>query len=323
MGVSKQILLVITTTLVAVIGLGVRIVSGVGSDSNFNQYVHGFVPQNRQITNLTVVLPCRGNPTDLKHQANALAMFLSQELGISVEALTTDNTDAVEALRKNQADVALLGSSAALKAEQFANAHMYLAEVHPGFSGRYTYRSVLVVRNNSSLTAKASAKATLEQLEGKKIAFTSPISSSGFIFPVDELMKQRLVANRQSLDHYFSQVTYENNYGGALLAVLHGEADVASVAEYSLRAPYIIAEQAKQLRVIYSIPGVPAHGIVIDDDVPAELRERIINALLELNQPENNHLLRHLNNTTRLVRVEHNHHLEPARLALKRVRIES
>ena len=87
---------------------------------------------------------------------------------------------------------------------------------------------------------------------------------------------------------------------------------------------HLILQKKKgdELRVLYKIPGVPAHGIVIDDRVRADQRERLINALLKLNQSENNQLLRGLYNSTELVRVDHNRHLAPVREALQRVGIE-
>ena len=65
-----------------------------------------------------------------------------------VEALVSDNTAAVEALRANRVDVAFLSSRPALKAEQLANARLYLAEVRPNYSGGY-----LINRFLSFLTA--------------------------------------------------------------------------------------------------------------------------------------------------------------------------
>lgn len=271
---------------------------------------------------LRIVFPSRAEATDLQTKANAVAKFLSQQLKMPVEAIVADDTAAVEALRANRADVAFLSSRPALKAEQLANAQMYLAEVRPNYSGGYTYRSVMVVPNNSPLRPQSSAKQTLEQLKGKKIAFTSPTSGSGFIFPVGELVKQGLVPNRDRLDSFFGQVSYGDNYSGALQAVLRGQADVAAVSEYALKPPHITEAESKQLRVLYAISGVPAHGVVIDDDVPAATRNNIINALLKLNQPENNQLLRSLYNSTELVKVDGDRHLKPMEQALRNVGIE-
>lgn len=271
---------------------------------------------------IKVVFPGRADSGDLQRKADAVARLLSQEAGLTVDAVVADDTAAVEALRANRADVAFLSSRPALKAEQLAGAKLYLAEVRPNYSGRHTYRSVFVVRNDSPLQSKASTKQSLEQLRGKKMAFTSPTSGSGFIFPVSELVKQGLVPGRDRLDSFFGQVSYGGNYSAALQALLRGQAEVAAVSEYALKPPYITPEEAKQVRVIAAIPGVPAHGVAIDDDVPAPLREKLINALLKLNQPANQKLLKDLYNSTELVRVDHTRHLAPMREALQRAGID-
>ncbi|MEC4814264.1 MAG: phosphate/phosphite/phosphonate ABC transporter substrate-binding protein [Scytonema sp. PMC 1069.18] len=271
---------------------------------------------------LTVIFPSRSDAPDLQSKADAVATLLSKELGIPVKAQIGDDTAAVEALRANRADVAFLSSRPALKAEQLAGARLYLAEVRDTYSGGHTYNSVFIVPKNSALKTLNSSKATLEQLRGKKMAFTSPTSGSGFIFPVGELVKQKLVPNRDRLDAFFGQVSYGGNYSKAIQAVVRGQADVAAVSEYALNQPYITQEEKNQIRVLYKIPGVPAHGVAIDDDVPAPMRDKIINALLKLNDKENNELLRSLYNSTELVKVDHNTHLAPIREAMKNAGVE-
>ncbi|MEA5564031.1 phosphate/phosphite/phosphonate ABC transporter substrate-binding protein [Anabaena sp. UHCC 0399] len=322
MSVSKKGLLGAGAVFMALTGLAVStfgVMQATTANSISNQPVPNLLALKQK--QLTVVFPSRSDSTDLQSKANAVASFLSKELGIPVKAQIGDDTAAVEALRANRADVAFLSSRPALKAEQLANARLYLAEVRENYSGRYTYNSIFVVPNNSPLKSKNTPKATLEQLRGKKMAFTSPTSGSGFIFPVSELVKQGFVPNRDRMDGFFSQISYGGNYSRALQAVVRGQADVAVVSEYALFPPYINAEEKSKLRVLHKISGVPAHGIAIDDDVNAVDRERIINALLKLNQTQNNQLLRNLYNSTELVRVDHNRHLAPVRDALTRIGI--
>jgi phosphonate transport system substrate-binding protein len=230
-----------------------------------------------------------------------------------VEAVIADETAAVEALRANRADVAFLSSRAALKAQELANASLYMAEVRSNYSGGHTYKSIFVVPKNSPLKS-GTTEATLSQLKGKRISFTSPTSGSGFILA--ELVQQKLIPNRDRLNGFFGQVTYGGSYDKALQAVLRNQADVAAVSEYTLGAPYITAAEASNLRVLYSISGVPAHGIVIDDDVSVSDRNKLIAAMMKLNQPANNQLFTALYNSTKLVRVN-NSHLKPTQVALE------
>lgn len=273
-------------------------------------------PAHAQSQPLKIVFPTRSGVTDLQTKAKAVTTFLSKELQQPVEAVFGDDTAAVEALRANRADVAFLSSRSALKAKELANASLYLAEVRANYSGGHTYKSVFVVPKNSPLKSGQS-RDTLTQLQGKKMSFTSPTSGSGFIFPVAELVQQKLVPDRDRLNGFFGQVTYGGSYDKALQAVLKGQADVAAVSEYSLGSPYITAAEASNLRVLYSIAGVPAHGISIDDDVSVSDRNRLIAAMLKLNQPANNQLLTALYNSTKLIKVDGDAHLQPTKVALQ------
>ncbi len=318
---SGKGLLGVGVALLALTGFAVSNVKGMQANAKpANQQGQTLLAQGQRT--LTIVFPSRSDSTDLQTKANAVAGFLSKELRMPVVAQIGDDTAAVEALRANRADVAFLSSRPALKAEQLANAKLYLAEVRPNYSGRFTYNSIFVVPKNSPLKTQGNAKATLTQLKGKRMAFTSPTSGSGFIFPVSELVRQGLVPNRDRMDGFFRQVSYGGNYGKALQAVLRGQADAAAVSEYALFPPYITDSERSQLRVLHKISGVPAHGVAIDDDVPAPMRGQVINAMLKLNQSQNNGLLRNLYNSTELVKVDHNRHLAPVRDALKRAGFE-
>lgn len=321
---SKKGLLGASAALLAFAGLAVSAFGGLQAIANPTGRQQGQTLLAQRQREITMVFPSRADSTDLQTKANAVAAFLSKETGIKINAQIGDDTAAVEALRANRADVAFLSTRPALKAEKLAGARFYLAEVRENYSGKYTYNSVFVVPKGSSLKTRNNAKATIEQLRGKKIAFTSPTSGSGFIFPTSELVKLGFVPNRDSLDNFFGRgnVTYGGNYSKALQAVLRGQAEVATVSEYAMFPPYITNEERQQLRVLHKIPGVPAHGVAIDDDVPATTRESLINAMLKLNQQPNNQMLRGLYNSTQLVRVDHNRHLAPMRNALQRVGIE-
>ncbi len=272
----------------------------------------------KPLTRLTVAFASRKESTDLEQKAKAVGEFLSKEVGMPVDTVIGDDTAAVEALNADRADVAFLSSRPALKAEELTGARMALAEVRKDYSGGHTYNSVLVVKEDSPLESKGTPKETLAQLKDKKMAFASRTSGSGFIMPTGELVNQGFVDGPDRLENFFSEVTYGDGYGSALQAVLRDQADVAAVSEYALKAPYITEEEAKQLRVLHQIPGVPAHGIVIDDDVPAETREKLVNAMMKLNEPANNQMFTALYNSTELVKVDHEAHLAPMRDAMKR-----
>lgn len=267
---------------------------------------------------LTIAFATRRDTKDLQSKVDQVSAILSKEIGIPVKAVIGDETASVEALKADRANVAFLSGRAALKADTLAGSKMYLAEVRDDYSGGKTYDSIFVVPENSPLKTLADGTQTLEQLRGKRMAFTSRSSGSGFIFPVSELVGLKFVDGPDRLEQFFGKVTYGDGYSSALQAVLRDQADVAVVSEYALLPPWITAEEGKKLRVLHAVPNVPAHGIVIDDNVPADQREKLINAFLKLNEPENSELFRSLYNSTKLVKVDHEQHLASMRTAIER-----
>lgn len=270
------------------------------------------------IKEITIAFATRRDTKDLQSKVDQVSAILSKEIGIPVKGAIGDEAASVEALKSNRANVAFLSGRAALKAEQLSGAKMYLAEVRADYSGGKSYNALFVVPEDSPLKTLADPQQTLEQLRGKRMAFTSRSSGSGFIFPVSELVGLKFVDGPDRLEKFFGKVTYGDGYSSALQAVLRDQADVAVVSEYALLPPWITAEEGKKLRVLHSVPNVPAHGISIDDSVPAEMREKLINAFLKLNEPANNELFRSLYNSTQLVKVDHEQHLATMRTAIAR-----
>jgi phosphonate transport system substrate-binding protein len=267
---------------------------------------------------VTIAFATRRDTKDLQSKVDEVSAILSKESGLTIKGVIGDETASVEALKANRANVAFVSGRAALKAEQLSGAKMYLAEVRDDYSGGKTYNSVFVVPEDSPLRPLETPEKTLEQLRGKRMAFTSRSSGSGFVFPVSELVGLKFVDGPDRLEQFFSKVTYGDGYSSALQAVLREQADVAVVSEYALLPPWITAEEGKKLRVLHAVPKVPAHGITFDDNVPTETREKLINAFLKLNEPANNQLFRSLYNSTQLVKVDHEEHLASMRTAIQR-----
>jgi phosphonate transport system substrate-binding protein len=269
-------------------------------------------------TEITIAFATRRETKDLQSKADQVAQILSKEVGMPIKAVVADETASVEALRADRVNVAFVSGRAALKAEQLSGAKMYLAEVRDNYSGGKSYNSTFVVPVDSPLRSLDTPLATLEQLRGKRMAFTSRSSGSGFIFPVSELVGLKLVDGPDRLEQFFGKVTYGDGYSSALQALLRDQADVAVVSEYALLPPWITEEEGKKLRILQPVPNVPAHGISFDDQIPADVREKLINAFLKLNDAENNELFRSLYNSSKLVKVDHDQHLASMKTAIER-----
>lgn len=215
------------------------------------------------------------DPKAIKEQADQLAAILTADLAIPVEVVVPSNYAAsVEGLISNRVHVIYTDSLPFILARAEAPVRLLLAEER---DGRTDYDSLFVVRKDSPL-------ATLADLKGKRMMFTSATSTSGHLMARSRLVNEGLLKKGQDPAEFFSQVNFAGGYDRALLAVLNGQADVCAVSDYTMQGDkadvYLTKEQRDQLRVLAETPGVPTHLICVRADLPLKLQENIKEALL-------------------------------------------
>jgi phosphonate transport system substrate-binding protein len=255
------------------------------------------------------------DPAQLKDDADAVGSLLSEGLGIPVEVLVPASYGAtVQALVSGRAHVGYLSSLPFLLAERETGVEVLLAEERA--SGTQ-YDSVLVVAADSPIR-------TIADLRGKHIAFTSPTSASGYVFPIGFFIEKGLLPKGAQPEEFFGKTQFAGGYDQALRAVLRGQADVAAVSDYTMEGPtadkYLTVEERSKLRVLERVPGVPTHLIAVRSDLPASLKDGIRKALLDLakNQPDR---LADVYGATTFVEPKGDH-VASARLALERTGLD-
>lgn len=251
------------------------------------------------------------DPRKVQANAEKVAEFLSKEIGVPVEVLVPASYGAtVQAIVSNKAQVAYVSALPYLLAREEAPVDLIIAEVR---DGKTDYNSIWVVRKDSDVKS-------LADLKGKRMVFTSPTSTSGYVMAYSRLVDEGLLKPKQDPKEFFSNVTYGGGYDKALLAVLNGQADAAAVSDYTMEGPkadvYLKPEQREQLRILTRTPGVPTHGIAVRGDLPEELRNRIASALLKLSD-EHPELLADVYGASKLTRVEGDKHVVGAIKALE------
>lgn len=252
-----------------VLGLALVGCGGHESEGGPEELVVGFLPLE--------------NPQMLAPQADAFADYLSEKLDLPVRAFVpTEYAPLVEALRGDRAHVAFMGSLATVMAHQLAGARPILGEIQ---RGEPFYHSQFYVRANSDIDS-------LEDLAGRSAAFTSPTGGSGFVFPIGLLVNEGLLESRQDPATFFDDVVFAGGDELVLRAVLRGDVDTGATSDY---APglFLTPEERAQLRVIGRVQ-VPPHSVVVADELPADLVDRIRQALLDLAEPENIEILQNV-----------------------------
>ena len=239
------------------------------------------------------------NPEGLAPGARELANYLGEVLETPTEVfLPTTYAAVVEAMRSGHADVAYLSGWPYLTAHREAGAEILVVEER---NGNPFYQSQWFVRADDDVES-------LADLRGRSVAFPSPSSTSGYLFPVARLVEEGLLKTGEDPKVFFGQVLFAGGYEQALQALAAGSVDAAAAADYAFEM-YLDETQRARVRVLTQQGPVPTHGLAVRGSVPPVWKERIRDALLTLNEPEQRERLRSVYGAERLVPRTHEEHV--------------
>lgn len=241
------------------------------------------------------------DPKAVQESADKVAEFLTREVGVPIEVMVPTSYGAsVQAVISNKAQVAYVSALPFLLAKKEAPVRMIVAEER---NGRTEYDSIYVVAKDSEIQS-------LEDLKGKRMVFTSPTSTSGYIMAFYRLITEGLLKPKQDPKEFFSTVTFGGGYDRALLAVANGQADACAVSDYTMEGPkadvYLKADQREKLRILTRTGGVPTHGICVRTDLPKDVQDKLAAGLLKLSD-EQPKLLSDVYGASKLVKVDDSH----------------
>jgi phosphonate transport system substrate-binding protein len=222
--------------------------------------VFGFIPSTEADT--------------IAEDAKPMAAFISKEIGIPVETMTTtDYVGLVEAMGSKKVDIGSLAPLIYVLAKDQGAAEVLLKTSR---KKSLTYHSVFMVRADSGIK-------TIEQLKGKRVAFVDPSSASGFLFPAYHL-KQKGIAD---LDNFFSDVAYLGAHDKAVMAVYNGDVDAAAVYDMARnKVLKTMPDVMEKVVVIEQTQAIPNDTISIRTGLDPALVEQIKQALLKYSASE-------------------------------------
>ncbi len=264
---------------------------------------------------IVVIFQKQKNPKELQAAADKVSAALEEKIGIPVDIVIPSSYGAsVQALVSETAHVAYLSSIPYLLAKNEAPVEIILAEER---DGRTDYDSVFVVKKDSPYQS-------LEELKGKRMMFTSPTSTSGYVMAYSRLVNDGFLEPGENPDQFFSEVNFAGGYDKALLAVLYGQADLCAVSDYTMEGEkakvYLPDDKRSELRVLTETPGVPTHLIAVRSDLPQEIKSQIKEAILSIseNSPE---LLSDVYGAAKFVEVDEEEHIKGAAQAIRNTKL--
>lgn len=206
----------------------------------------------------------------------AIAEALHKATGYHFKvAVPTSYAAVIEALGTYQADIAWLPTYAYVLAKQKYNANVRLMTVRNELT---KYRGQFVASNPDIKS--------LEDINGKIIAYTDAASTSGYIYPSAILKEQGIVPK----DHIFA-----GGHPQAILAVYSGRADVACTywsPEDSTGMPMDAREKLhethpdifEKVRIIGFTDWIPNDTVTFRRNMPEELEQEVVKALYDFAQ---------------------------------------
>ena len=253
---------------------------------------------------LKIVFIAYENPEQLIENVRPVVDYLEKNLGRKIKYfVATDYASVVEALRNETADVGFMGPLQYVMAHGHTGAHPILGEI---YNGKSTYVSRIFVRKDSGIK-------NLSDLKGKTIAFVDPLSSSGYMYPLDLFKQEGLIKDKDGADKFFKEIYFAGGDEQVIRAVLNKFVDAAGIGQYaySLLHP----EERDEVMYIAETKGIPSHCIVVRKNLDVRLVQKLTEAFLALNEGPNRKLLKYLYGVDGYIKVTHQDYEEVEEMA--------
>ena len=214
------------------------------------------------------------NSEKLVEDLKPISDYLSERLGVKVEAFTASNyIGVVEGIGSGSVDFGILPPFSALLAQKQSNAKPILTS--KGKTGKPGYTAELYVRKDSGIK-------NLQDVKGKKVAFVDPSSSSGYIYPGAMLVEAGLNLEKD-ISYQFS-----GGHDKSLQLLLNKDVDVIATFDgvedrYAKDFPQAKTDIQK-LATSDMIPGIM---VTVSSKMDKDLQDKLEKALRDIeNDPK-------------------------------------
>ena len=223
----------------------------------------------------TIAYAPNESTTESADARNGLAKDLSEALGCEVEEIQASDYNAIiEALRTGKADMAYMGSQALALGVERTDLEPIVMKAEEGDPEKAIYHSVLITSSNQEINS-------IEDIQGKTMAFVDPDSTSGNLVPTAEIIKafpdEELNSDMLHTNgDFFEAVSFSGSHQAGLQAVIKGDVDVVPISDQIL-ASEIAHGNAKEedVKIIHELGAIPAEAMVVGEHVSEEPREQL------------------------------------------------
>jgi phosphonate transport system substrate-binding protein len=227
--------------------------------------------------------------TEQVRKFTPLASYLSRTLGMKVEFTpVSDYPAAVESLVNKKVDLVWFGGFTHVQAQIRSGGKIVpIAQREEDTK----FQSVFITKTTSGIK-------TLQDLKGRQISFGSQSSTSGHLMPRHFLLQAQINPEKD-----FRRIAYSGAHDATIASVVSGKVDAAAL-DITVWRKFVNEKRVDTaaVNVFYTTPPFFNYNWSMHVDAPAELRERVKKALLDLDpaNPEAAEILR-LNRATRYI----------------------
>ncbi len=185
-------------------------------------------------------------------------------------SVATSYAAAIEALCSGKADIVWLAPLSYVLAHDKCNAQVVFNAIR---YGKATYNGQMIVNVNSGIEKVADVK-------GKKVAFTDPASTSGYLYPV-----ALLLANGVTLNDI--EYTFAGGHTAAALAVYKGSVDAAfTYVDARDRLEKDFPDIKEKTKVVAVTDPIPNDTISVRPDLDPEVLDAFKKAMIAVAETE-------------------------------------
>jgi phosphonate transport system substrate-binding protein len=198
-------------------------------------------------------------------------LSMKMEMNVIVEIMANYGEITV-AFQEGRADAGFFGSFSYVLTHAKAGIELIARPVW--LDGSSSYRGYIFVRKDSGIKS-------VKDMKNKSLVLVDKATTAGYIF-------QRYYfkySGINSLEDYFSRISFARSHDAAAWSVYTGEADIGGAKNHifnSLKEEY--PDFRKQMLILAESPEVPSNGLAVRKDLNPAIKLRLKNILLGLHE---------------------------------------
>lgn len=207
-----------------------------------------------------------------------IGKYLEQKTGLHIKPISAPSfLSIIKAFENNKVDAAFMNTLGFLMARDWAKAQANIISVYGDVYK--TYRGEILVQVQSGINS-------LEDLNGKKIAFADPFSASGYLYPLKLLDENKIKPKK---------TVFAGGHPQAVRMLYEGKVDAACTyhtkptsegMERDARAELLkeYPDVFLKLKILSLTNDIPNGPIAFRGDLPDDAKAKLISALLNFGQ---------------------------------------